>query len=90
MSIDHTPNHGDFRVDPETQRRIEAYARAAGITPADLVRKVFEQYEATHEGEVTAFDVLSQAGLIGCLRCAPDTPTDLATNPDHMDGFGGE
>ena len=38
MSIDHTPNQGDLRVDPETRRRIEVYARAAGITPADLDR----------------------------------------------------
>lgn len=36
----------------------------------------------------TAFDVLSKAGLIGCLR--GDGPTDLATNPAHMEGFGGE
>ena len=95
MSIDHTPNHGAFRIDPDTQRRIEAYARAAHITPGELVRKAFEQYEATHnrtrsEGEVTVFDVLSRTGLIGCLRSAPDTPTDHATNPDHMHGFGCE
>ena len=95
MSIDHTPNHSAFRIDPDTQRRIEAYARAARITPGELVRKAFEQYEATHnrtrsEGEVTVFDVLSRTGLIGCLRSAPDTPTDHATNPDHMHGFGCE
>jgi predicted DNA-binding protein len=90
MAIDHTPSQGSFRIDPETQRRIEAHARAAGITPADLVRRAFEEYETTHESKVTAFDVLSRAGLIGCLRGTPETPTDLATNPDHMQGFGGE
>ncbi len=37
--------------------------------------------------EPTAFDVLSRAGLIGCLKGGP---TDLATNPAHMEGFGGE
>jgi hypothetical protein len=31
MSTDQTPNHGGFRIDPDTQRRIEA--RAAHITP---------------------------------------------------------
>ena len=39
---------------------------------------------------MTVFDVLSRTGLIGCLRSAPDTPTDHATNPDHMHGFGCE
>ena len=68
---------------------------APRITPGELVRKAFEQYEVTHnrtrsEGEVTAFDVLSRTGLIGCLKSAPDTPTDLATNPNHMHGFGCE
>jgi hypothetical protein len=38
--------------------------------------------------EETAFDRLQQAGLIGCLKGMPDTPTDLSTNPKHMEGFG--
>jgi hypothetical protein len=37
--------------------------------------------------EATAFDVLSRAGLIGCLKGGA---IDLATNPAHMEGFGGE
>lgn len=40
--------------------------------------------------EPTAFEVLSRAGLIGCLKAEPSNPTDLATNPAHMEGFGGE
>ena len=45
-----------------------------------------------HDGETeeTAFDVLSKAGLIGCLKAVPNTPSDLATNPAHMEGFGDE
>ena len=42
----------------------------------------------THADEATdatAFDVLSKAGLIGSLKGGP---TDLATNPAHMAGFG--
>ena len=35
MSIDHTPNHGAFRIDPDTQRRIEAYARAVPSRPGN-------------------------------------------------------
>ena len=38
--------------------------------------------------EETVFDVLKRAGLIGCLKGMPDTPTDLSTNPKHMEGFG--
>jgi hypothetical protein len=38
--------------------------------------------------EETVFDVLERAGLIGCLKGEPLTPTDLSTNPEHMEGFG--
>jgi hypothetical protein len=38
--------------------------------------------------EETAFDRLEKAGLIGCLKGVPGTPTDLSTNPKHMEGFG--
>ena len=37
---------------------------------------------------VTVFDLLDQAGLIGCIKGEPGSPTDLATNPEHMEGFG--
>lgn len=40
------------------------------------------------EGEETAFDVLNRAGLIGCIKGSPRTPSDLSTNSRHMEGFG--
>ena len=40
------------------------------------------------DAEETAFDVASRAGLIGCIKGAPRSPTDLSTNPKHMEGFG--
>lgn len=44
--------------------------------------------QAAKHDEETVFDVMQRAKLIGCLKGAPGTPTDLATNPDHMEGFG--
>jgi hypothetical protein len=38
--------------------------------------------------EETVFDLMDRAGLIGCLKSKPGSPTDLATNPAHMEGFG--
>lgn len=34
--------------------------------------------------ERTLFDVLTERGVLGCY----DGPTDLSTNPKHMEGFG--
>jgi hypothetical protein len=94
MSDERTPATGTLQVDADIRRRIEAYARAAGVTPSEVVRSAFEEYEAARngtrpEGE-TVFDLLSRAGLIGCVRTAPGTPTDLGTDPKHMEGFGHE
>lgn len=38
--------------------------------------------------EESAFEVANRAGLIGCIKAAPRSPTDLSTNPKHMEGFG--
>jgi len=45
---------------------------------------------AAADAEESAFDVASRAGLIGCIQGAPRSPTDLSTNPKHMEGFGRE
>ena len=45
---------------------------------------------ATADTEETAYDLASRAGLIGCLKGGPRSPTDLSTNPKHMRGFGRE
>ncbi len=45
---------------------------------------------AAADAEESAFDVASRAGLIGCIKGAPRSPTDLSTNPKHIEGFGRE
>lgn len=42
------------------------------------------------ETELSAFDFLSREGLLGCIEGEPGSPTDLSTNPEHMQGFGRE
>jgi hypothetical protein len=64
----------------------------------DQMRKLLRELEsriataanapAKADAEETAFDVASRAGLIGCIKGAQRSPTDLSTNPKHMEGFG--
>jgi hypothetical protein len=94
------PSHADsagLPLDPDMLRRIESYAHSVGSTPAEVVRKAFEEYLAVHEEtrsqvvrDETAFDILYRAGLIGCIPGDSESPTDLSTSPDHMEGFGRE
>ncbi len=78
-----------------TQREFNDILRSLqALSPAQLRRLRREldaqlDHNAAHKGaEETAFDVLNRAGLIGCLEGAPRSPTDLSTNPRHMEGFG--
>jgi hypothetical protein len=84
-------------LDAHTLRRVETYARTVGTTPAQVIREAIEQYLTLHEEtrarqmpDETAFDVLRRAGLIGCIAGAPGSPTDLSTDPIHLEGFGSE
>jgi len=77
----------------------EEVARRAGEFAGHRIRvTVLDELEAPEGGGetraettgMTAFNALARAGLIGCLKAALGGPTDLATNPSHMEGFGGE
>jgi len=79
-----------------TQREFNHILRSLkGLSPEqfDRLRRKLDT-ELDHNGiqtrlaNETAFDVMSQAGLIGCMKGAVRTPTDLSTNPKHMEGFG--
>jgi predicted transcriptional regulator len=62
---------------------------AGRVRPAeDFVREFRQKHGLPQEANV--FDVLSRAGMIGCIKGSSVAPTDLATNPEHMDGFGRE
>lgn len=78
-------------VDAETFRRIDDFARATSTTVGEVVRRAFEEFAGTRAvpSGPSVHEILIRAGLIGCLRGDEVTATDLATNPAHMEGFGG-
>ncbi len=63
-----------------------------GKTMRDLIFEALEHYadaertlKANGTGAQSLLDRLNRKGLVGCLQ---DGPTDLSTNPAHMEGFG--
>jgi hypothetical protein len=72
-------------LSPEQMRRhvreLQTRLSTVGKRPASI--------KAVADAEGTAFDLADRAGLIGCIKGAPGSPTDLATNPKHMEGFAG-
>jgi plasmid stabilization system protein ParE len=73
-------------LSPDQMRRLARELQTRLATPGERPASV----KSAADAEGTAYDLASRAGLIGCIKGAPSSPTDLATNPKHMEGFGGD
>jgi hypothetical protein len=83
---------------PEQRRRLASLAEQTGRGWTELVDDLLDLAPAALESQSTAavepngeaapakslYDVLTERGILGCF----DGPTDLSTNPKHMEGFG--
>jgi hypothetical protein len=83
---------GTIHLTPEQQRRLAELAERAGRPWSEVLDEALRRARwsngNTHaaEGSRSFFDVLAQDGAIGVVK--EDLPTDVATNPKHMEGFG--
>ena len=85
-------------LNPEQQKRLAVLAEQMGKDWRVLVDTLFNTLpfagssqavvRADGNGErlskMTLYDVLLERGMLGCF----DGPSDLSTNPKHMEGFG--
>jgi hypothetical protein len=55
-----------------------------------IARPLANRRKSAKAEPLTAYQLLSAAGLIGCVKGKAGSPTDLATNPKHMEGFGSD
>jgi hypothetical protein len=75
----------NVRVDARLKQELEAEAREKGVRPSDIVRQVLTEHVRQRAPKESCLDIARRIGFIGACK---DTPTDLSTNPDHMEGFG--
>jgi metal-responsive CopG/Arc/MetJ family transcriptional regulator len=73
------------RVKKGLRQQLEAEARAKGVSPSEVVRQAIEEHLRQQHPAETCYDLAKRLGIIGVYT---DTPTDLSTNPAHMEGFG--
>jgi hypothetical protein len=74
------------------RKRLQALAERTGKSCAALVDEFLDSEAHVQDGSENVVppeskslhDVLEERGILGCF----DGPTDLATNPRHMEGFG--
>lgn len=75
----------NVRIDDWLKRKLADEARAKGATLSDVVREALEEHFKRRASSQSCLDVARRLGLVGIYQ---DAPTDLSTNPEHMEGFG--
>lgn len=74
-----------IRIPEHLERHLRERSRLKGRTESNLVREALEQYLGQPPAERSAYELASEAGLIGSVKQAPK---DLSTNRRHFEGFG--
>jgi hypothetical protein len=75
----------NVRVDQRLKQELEAEAREKGVRPSVIVRQVLEEHMRSRARRSNCLELAESLGLIGSAK---GLPTDLSTNPEHMEGFG--
>jgi hypothetical protein len=75
----------NIRVDKRLKQELEAEAREKGVRPSVIVRHALEEHMRSRTPRPNCRDLAERLGLIGPEE---GLPTDLSTNPRHMEGFG--
>jgi hypothetical protein len=84
-------------LNPQQRVRLAQLAEQSGKDWTELVDELLDSAPAALASqplrdidpngdarEKSLYDVLTERGILGCF----DGPTDLSTNPKHMEGFG--
>lgn len=77
----------NVRLDPQLKGQLEAAALAEGVSPSEVVRAALREHLKSRTPRKSCLDVARELGIVGIY---PDGPSDLSTNPVHMEGFGGD
>ena len=75
----------NVRVDDRLKRQLESEAEQKGISPSVIVRQLLEEHYQQQPAEENCSQLAERLGIFGSIK---GLPTDLSTNPDHMEGFG--
>ena len=73
------------RVGKGLKLQLEDEAREKGVSPSEVVRQALEEHMRQRRPAETCYDIAKRLGIIGVFK---DCPSDLSTNPAHMEGFG--
>jgi hypothetical protein len=75
----------NVRVDERVKQELENEAREKGISPSEVVRAAIDEHLKGRTKRESCLDIARRIGIVGAYK---DTPRDLSTNSEHMEGFG--
>ena len=73
-----------FKLPESLHRRLSKAAKDRRVAQSDIMRRALENYLGQPNGRKR----LTMRDLIGDLVGIGEGPSDLATNPKYMEGFG--
>jgi hypothetical protein len=75
-----------IKLPADLDTRLQAASQQRKVSKSELVRRAIAAYVDPSNEQSPPASALSLAGdLVGCFSGGP---ADLASNPDHMSGFG--
>jgi hypothetical protein len=75
----------NVRLEKRVKQKLEAEARLKGVSPSAIVRQAIEEHLTQQTPAESCYDIAKRLGIIGVFKGGP---SDLSTNPKHMEGFG--
>ena len=75
-----------IKIPPQLEQEILLASAREHLSKSELVRRALVAYVRQRQTGAPVVSALDQAGdLVGCFSGAP---SDLSSNPRHLDGFG--
>ncbi len=75
----------NIRVDEQLKTELEAEARERGVSPSEIVRQALQERLRQRTPRENCRELAERLGILGSAK---GLPSDLSTNPIHMEGFG--
>ena len=74
-----------IRVEGQLKQRFETEAKAEGVSPSALVRRLLEAHYHPAPPQENCFHLATRLGILGSIK---GLPAELSTNPNHVEGAG--
>jgi len=75
-----------IKIPPQLEQELVLASQREHLSKSELVRRALVAYVSQRKAGIPTMSALEQAGdLVGCFSGGP---SDLSSNPRHMDDFG--